>query len=214
MSTVDYIVFGITTILAIGTAIWGILTLMSHKKELKNDIKCRNKANDIATESNKIKKDEIHYNSRIQYIKHVLPLQKECLNTLEALIALPIRNNPDYLNLRLKPVGTIEFDEHQPLVSDKKDAPKNNALYFTVYDKIRMMQPEVECLFPEAKVECNNFIKSINELYKNVWALKSSNPQKRNASDEPAAWEESSTAYIQLQQKMVKIIETSINHHI
>jgi hypothetical protein len=214
MSTVDYIVFGITTILAIGTAIWGILTLKSHTTELKNDINCRNKANEIATESNKLKKDEIYHTSRIQYIKHILPLQKECLNTLEALIALPIRNNPDYLNLRLKPVGTIEFDEHQPLVSDKEDTPKNNALYFTIYNKIQIMQSEVEYLFPDAKVECNNFMETLNDLHKNVLALKSDNPKKRNASNEPEAWKKASIAYIQLQQKMVKIIETSINHHI
>ncbi len=214
MSTVDYIVFGITTILAIGTAIWGILTLKSHTTELKNDINCRNKANEIATESNRLKKDEIYHTSRIQYIKHILPLQKECLNTLEALIALPIRNNPDYLNLRLKPVGTIEFDEHQPLVSDKEYTPKNNALYFTIYNKIQIMQSEVEYLFPDAKVECNNFMEALNELHKNVLALKSDNPQKRNASDEPTAWKKASTAYIQLQQKMIQTIETSINHHI
>ncbi|WP_295684471.1 hypothetical protein [uncultured Fibrobacter sp.] len=211
MSTEEYIVFGITIILAVGTAVWGILTLMSHTTELKNDIKCRNKANDIAIETNKLKKDEIHHNSRIQYIKYVLPLQKECINMLEALIALPIRNDPDYLNLRLKPTGTIEFDEHQPLVSEKKDAPKNNALYFTLYDKIRMMQPEIEYLFPDAKAECSCFMDSLNELNKNAWALKSKNHQLRNASDEPAAWEKATTAYIQLQQKMIQVIEKSIN---
>jgi hypothetical protein len=211
MSTEEYIVFGITILLAIGTAIWGILTLNSHTTELRNDINCRNRANDIAIETNKLKKEEIHHNSRIQYIKYVLPLQKECINMLEALIALPIRNNPDYLDLRLKPTGTIEFDEHQPLIIDKKETPKNNALYFTLYDKIRMMQSEIEYLFPDAKAECSRFMDSLNELNKNALALKSRDIQKRNASDEPAAWNKASTAYTQLQQKMIQVIEKSIN---
>jgi hypothetical protein len=99
-------------------------------------------------------------------------------------------------------------------VSDKEYTPKNNALYFTIYNKIQIMQSEVEYLFPDAKVECNNFMEALNELHKNVLALKSDNPQKRNASDEPTAWKKASTAYIQLQQKMIQTIETSINHHI
>jgi hypothetical protein len=74
-----------------------------------------------------------------------------------------------------------------------------------------MMQSEVEYLFPDAKVECNNFMDALNELHKNVLAKKSDNPQKRDASNEPAAWEKASTAYVQLQQKMIQAIKKSIN---
>ena len=198
-------------IITYGMAAWAIFTFRSHTKQIKQENTTKNRANTIADETNHLKKIEINYNTQIQYIKHILPLHKECLNTLEALIALPIRNNPDYLNLRLKPIGTIEFDVHQPLIRETNNHPQNNALYFTVYNKIQMMQPEIECLFPDAKVECNEFMNAVTKLYDQVWDLRNEDTKIRHDSDVPAAWDATQTAYILLRNKLVQIIASSMN---
>lgn len=188
------------------------------------ELEIRDKELIVQQETNRIKNEEINalreqtamdnkLRNRELYLTTILPLQKKLITELEAVASMPLRNSSDWLNLRIKPEWTIEFDEHQPLIREKSNPPKNNALCTTLYDRLREMRGEIVCLFPDLVSEYDVFLMNIQELHKASWNLKSTDKSKRYTAveREPAVAQKTLDTYESLRQHMIESMSKAMH---
>lgn len=123
---------------------------------LRNDYKSRQKQNEISESNLKFEK-----------FKSIHSLQKHLLFTIEELAKLPVRNNIDYIALRITSEATVIFDTHQPLINEH-NLPKDNQMYYTLYDALKMQKNEVAVLFPKSLSKYENFLSTESEIFKEL----------------------------------------------
>lgn len=136
----------IFTIIAFFYAVW----------ILRNDSKSRQKQNELKEQKLKLEK-----------FKHSYSLRQQLLTDIEELSKLPVRNNAEYICLRLMPESTITFDTTQPHFKDGF-IPKDNKMYYTLLDALKLKRCEVSILFPNCLSKYDNYLSDCSKIFTEI----------------------------------------------